>query len=94
VQLNIWLMAFNLLLPAYPLDGGRILVDLLLMCRVPVRPAAIVTVALAIIVAVLIMVWGFVKTAILTIAVSACHLASPVAHPAAHVPGTSAACSL
>lgn len=78
VQLNIWLMAFNLLLPAYPLDGGRILVDLLLMCRVPVRPAAIVTVALAIIVAVLIMVWGFVKTAILTIAVSACHLASPV----------------
>ena len=93
VQLNIWLMAFNLLLPAYPLDGGRILVDLLLMCRVPVRPAAIVTVALAIIVAVLIMVWGFVKTAILTIAVSACHLASPVAQPAAHVPHASAACS-
>ena len=93
VQLNIWLMAFNLLLPAYPLDGGRILVDLLLICQVPVRPAAIVTVALAIIVAVLIMVWGFVKTAILTIAVSACQLASPVAHPAADVPSTSAACS-
>lgn len=70
VQLNIWLMAFNLLLPAYPLDGGRILVDLLLICRVPIKPAAIVTVSLAVCVAVLLLVWGFVRTAILTIAVS------------------------
>lgn len=70
MQLNIWLMAFNLLLPAYPLDGGRILVDLLLLCRVPVKPAAFVTVALAVCVAVLLLVWGFVRTAILTIAVS------------------------
>ena len=70
VQLNISLMIFNLLLPAYPLDGGRILVDLLLLCRVPVKPAAVVTVALAICVAVLLIVWGFVETAILTIAVS------------------------
>lgn len=69
VQLNIWLMAFNLLLPAYPLDGGRILVDLLLLCRVPVKPTAIVTVVLAVCVAVLLMIWGFVRTAILTIAV-------------------------
>ena len=70
VQLNISLMIFNLLLPAYPLDGGRILVDLLLLCRVPVKPAAVVTVALAICVALLLIVWGFVETAILTIAVS------------------------
>ena len=70
MQLNIWLMAFNLLLPAYPLDGGRILVDLLLLCRVPVKPTACVTVALALCVAVLLLVWGFVRTAILTIAVS------------------------
>ncbi len=55
--------------------------DLLLMCQVPVRPAAITTVALAIIVAVLIMVWGFVKTAILTIAVSACHLMALIDGP-------------
>ena len=70
VQLNAWLMAFNLLLPAYPLDGGRILVDLLLLCRVPVKPTAIVTVALAVCVAVLLVVWGFVRFAVLTIAVS------------------------
>ena len=70
VQLNIWVMAFNLLLPAYPLDGGRILVNLMLLCRMPIKPAAIITVALAVVVAVLLLVWGFVKTAILTIAVS------------------------
>ena len=70
VQLNIWVMAFNLLLPAYPLDGGRILVDLMLLCRVPIKVTAGFTVGLAVIVAVLLLVWGFVKTAILTIAVS------------------------
>ena len=79
-QLNISLMIFNLLLPAYPLDGGRILVDLLLLCRVPVKPAAVVTVALAICVAVLLIVWGFVETAILTIAV---RLPSPQRMPSA-----------
>lgn len=70
MQLNIWVMAFNLLLPAYPLDGGRILVDLMLLCRMPIKPAAVVTVTLAVVVAVLLLVWGFIKTAILTIAVS------------------------
>ena len=70
MQLNAWLMAFNLLLPAYPLDGGRILVDLLLLCRVPVKITAIVTVGLAVLVAVLLVVWGFVRFSILTIAVS------------------------
>ena len=70
LQLNIYLMAFNLLLPAYPLDGGRILVDLLMLCRVPVKPAAMFTVALAVAIAFLIIAWGFVHRAILTIAVS------------------------
>lgn len=38
---------FNLFVPAYPLDGGRILANLLLMAGASLRTAAIVTVAVA-----------------------------------------------
>jgi membrane-associated protease RseP (regulator of RpoE activity) len=31
MQMNISLFAFNLLVPAYPLDGGRMFVDTLLI---------------------------------------------------------------
>ena len=68
-QLNLWLMAFNLCLPAYPLDGGRIFADLLLLCGVPVRTAAIITVALAVAIAAGLIAWGIVKVAVLTMAV-------------------------
>ncbi len=63
-------MAFNLLLPAYPLDGGRIFADLLLMCGVNVRTAAIVTEVLAIAIAGGLIAWGVIEVAILTVAVS------------------------
>lgn len=43
VQLNIGLLLFNLFLPAFPLDGGRILADLMLMRGVGVERAAKVT---------------------------------------------------
>lgn len=47
VQLNIGLAAFNLLLPAYPLDGGRIFADLLLLRGVVPTTAAKITASLA-----------------------------------------------
>lgn len=74
VQLNLWLMTFNLCLPAYPLDGGRIFADLLLLCRVPVRTAAIITVAVAVAIAAGLVAWGIVRVAVLTLAVRAFNL--------------------
>ena len=69
VQLNLFLMAFNLLLPAYPLDGGRIFADLLLMCGLDVVLAAKITVALAVAVAVGVGIYGIWASSILTLAV-------------------------
>jgi len=46
VILNITIFLFNLI-PAYPLDGGRIFVDALLLCRVPAKRAAIAAVVVS-----------------------------------------------
>ena len=70
LQLNLFLMAFNLLLPAYPLDGGRILADLLLLCHMSEALAAKVVMVLAVVGAIGIAVWGWLSASILTIAVS------------------------
>jgi len=60
VLLNIALFAFNLLVPAYPLDGGRIFVDLLLICRVPARTTAIVAVAVSCAISVGLAIYGLI----------------------------------
>ena len=69
LQLNLYLMAFNLLLPAYPLDGGRIFADAMVLCRVPVRVAAYITAGLAVAIAVALIAWGVVREAFITVLV-------------------------
>lgn len=54
-------MAFNLLIPAYPLDGGRILVDLLLIAVVPATITAWITITLAVLCGVGLIVVGAMK---------------------------------
>eukprot|EP00884_Botryococcus_braunii_P021231 jgi/Botrbrau1/7792/Bobra.0159s0220.1 len=68
-QLNIGLFFFNVLLPAYPLDGGRIFADLLLICGVDPVVAAKITVSVAFIVTILIILYGLYRQMLLTVAV-------------------------
>lgn len=57
-KLQLVLFFFNLLVPAYPLDGGRILTNLLLM-RYGRDQAAIVTTYFSIPIGIAILIWGF-----------------------------------
>eukprot|EP00775_Hariotina_reticulata_P003588 gene3588-3854_t len=67
VVLNITVFAFNLLVPAYPLDGGRILVDSLLTCGVADTTACKITIAVAAPIAVGIIVLGAIWLQVVTI---------------------------
>lgn len=58
VWLNIALMAFNLLLPCYPLDGGRIFANSLLLCGVPPQTAAYIVCVFAFLIAGALTGWG------------------------------------
>eukprot|EP01024_Parvocaulis_polyphysoides_P070616 TRINITY_DN8722_c0_g1_i2.p2 TRINITY_DN8722_c0_g1~~TRINITY_DN8722_c0_g1_i2.p2 ORF type:complete len:342 (+),score=13.10 TRINITY_DN8722_c0_g1_i2:59-1027(+) len=66
---NVIVMAFNLLFPIYPLDGGVVFANLLLLCRVPVNLTAKIIVVLGIIGGVLVIIFGIYFFAIITILV-------------------------
>ncbi len=60
LKLQMVLFFFNLLVPAYPLDGGRILTNFLLM-RYGRDRAAIVTTYFSIPIGIAITIWGFLQ---------------------------------
>ena len=67
IVINLSLFLFNLFCPAYPLDGGRILVSCMLLCGVPVGTTANITVAVSAIFGLLIICLGAVYLDFLTI---------------------------
>lgn len=71
IYMNISLFAFNLLVPAYPLDGGRLLADGLLAAGVAPRTAAIVTAAVAAPLGAAVLVYGIIVFQMVTILVAA-----------------------
>jgi len=58
ILLNAILFVFNLFVPAYPLDGGRILAALLVQCGTPVRQAARITSITAMCIAAIMIAYG------------------------------------
>lgn len=58
IVLNIALMIFNLFIPAYPLDGGRVLASTLLINGVPAIKAALITSVTAIVIALALCIYG------------------------------------
>lgn len=67
VVINISLMLFNLFVPAYPLDGGRIFASVLLLCGVPVATAAAVTAGVSMVLGGVIVALGIYMMQFLTI---------------------------
>lgn len=67
IVINISLCVFNLFVPAYPLDGGRIFVSVLLLCGVPVATAAAVTAWVSMFLSALIIALGVYMMQFLTI---------------------------
>lgn len=58
IFLNAALFVFNLFVPAYPLDGGRILASLCVMCCCKVTTAAYFTSIVALLIAACMAAWG------------------------------------
>jgi hypothetical protein len=59
IKLQIALFCFNLFLPAYPLDGGRLLADFMLIRGVEVNRAAKITAGVSVPIGLAVMAYGF-----------------------------------
>ena len=73
--LNIYLLLFNLLIPAYPLDGSRIISNALALCGVPVRTAGWIVITLSVIMSCGLLAYGFILSQFLTLFVGVFTLA-------------------
>ena len=73
--LNIYLLLFNLLIPAYPLDGSRIISNALALCGVPVRTAGWIVITLSVIMSCGLLAYGFILSPFLTLFVGVFTLA-------------------
>jgi len=58
--MNLHILGFNLFIPAFPLDGGRCLAASLVMCKVRVEKAAMITSVVAFVIAIGMGIWGFI----------------------------------
>ena len=58
--LNVTTLVFNLIVPIYPLDGGRCLAAGLVMCGMSVLNAAVGTAVVGMVLAVALVIWGII----------------------------------
>mmetsp|Transcript_60620 Transcript_60620/g.179749 ORF Transcript_60620/g.179749 Transcript_60620/m.179749 type:complete len:305 (-) Transcript_60620:279-1193(-) len=58
---NLFIMAFNLVVPAYPLDGGRVLASTLIICGVQRNRAAMITSVTALVLSAGLGMWGIIS---------------------------------
>lgn len=58
---NLFILAFNLFVPAYPLDGGRVLASTLIICGVQRDRAAMITAVTALVLSAGLGMWGIIS---------------------------------
>lgn len=70
MQVNIVILIFNLFIPAYPLDGGRIVADSLLMMGIPEETCGKIMAGVSLPLALGIIIYGFIQFSPVSVLVS------------------------